>query len=509
MQRTIWVILAGMCVMGCREQRADMQQLLSGPGVVEADVSLPAVPREFRAAWVATVANIDWPSEPGLSSAAQQAELRAIFDEAAALNLNAVVFQVRCAADALYASELEPWSAYLSGTQGMPPEPAYDPLALAIAEAHARGIELHAWFNPFRAQHPANTSVADGHVTQMRPEWVRQYGDYLWLDPGEPEARDFVLAVFRDVLRRYDIDGLHVDDYFYPYPIRDGDGNLVDFPDEGPWQRYQASGGTLGRADWRLDNINRFMQALYELARAEKPEVRVGISPFGIWRPGHPAQIEGFDAYDGLYADARLWLQEGWLDYLTPQLYWRIEPAPQSYPVLLRWWVEQNTKGRHLWPGNFAARVGDRESNWPATEIVNQVYLTRVEPGAGGNVHFSMKTLVRNQGGLADLLQQAYAVPALVPATPWLDDAPPEPPTVQAVAADDSGAVRLQISPPAEQVRAWVVQSRYGRRWDLRIVAGGAGAVDLPATLGGEAVDLVAVRAVDGCGNLSVAAVVR
>jgi uncharacterized lipoprotein YddW (UPF0748 family) len=495
-------------MVGCTWQRSDLP-LFNRVGVVDPKATLPPVPREFRAVWVATVGNIDWPSKAGLSSDVQQAELRAILDKAVALHLNAIVLQVRCACDALYASELEPWSAYLSGTQGEAPQPPYDPLAFAVAEAHARGLELHAWFNPFRAKPAGAKSIAPTHVSQTHPDWVRQYGDFLWLDPGVAEARAYSLEVFRDVIRRYDIDGVHVDDYFYPYPIRDEAKKVVDFPDDAPWQQYKASGGALGRSDWRRDNINTFMQGFYDVAHAERSDVKVGISPFGIWRPGNPEQIKGFDAYESLYADARLWLQEGWCDYITPQLYWQIDPPAQSYPVLLRWWAQQNKMGRHLWAGNFIGKVGDGESNWPPSEIVNQIRATRAEPGAGGNVYFSMKTLMRNREGVADLVKQEYAMPALPPATPWLDNSPPRAPKTRIGKGRTPDTIGLRITAGDRDARVWVIQTRYGEQWELTIAPAGIGGIDLPAKVQGVPADWVAVRAADRSGNMSAAVVIR
>lgn len=354
---------------------------------------------EFRGAWVATVFNLDWPSKPGLSAADQKAQLRDILDRAQQLKLNAILLQVRSVSDAFYVSKKEPWSAFLSGKQGA--DPGYDPLAFAIAEAHARGIELHAWFNPFRAGTDAKGIYAANHVTHTHPEWIRKYGTQLWVDPGEPEARRYILDVIMDVVKRYDIDGVHIDDYFYPYPVKG-----AEFPDSASWKRMgQASG--LSREDWRRDNINRFVESMYRAIKAEKPSVRVGISPFGIWRPRVPETIEaGLDAYGQLFADARFWLAQGWCDYLAPQLYWGIEPAKQSFPVLLKWWRDQSKAGRPIWPGIATERIGNQ---FKVDEIGRQIALTRQGvPGgtAPGSIQWSMKALMRNQGGVGDSLKR-------------------------------------------------------------------------------------------------------
>ena len=360
--------------------------------------------REFRAAWVATVHNIDWPSKPGLPAAAQKAELRALLDRAAQLKLNAILFQVRPASDALYASSREPWSQFLMGKQGV--NPGYDPLEFAIAEAHARGIELHAWINPFRAASNAATPLAPNHIAKQHPEWVRRHGAQIWVDPGEPAAREYVLGIFQEIVRRYDVDGVHIDDYFYPYPLK---GKGPSFPDDGTWQKYGVKTG-LSRDDWRRDNINKFVQAMYRTVKATRSSARVGISPFGIWRPGVPATTEAqLDAYGHLYADSRKWLAEGWCDYFSPQLYWSIQPAKQSFPVLLDWWRSQS-RGTPVWPGIATDRIG---ASRPASEIINQIALTRQGTNSPGHVHWSMKALMRNQGGVADALRAGpYAAPA-------------------------------------------------------------------------------------------------
>lgn len=361
--------------------------------------------REFRGAWVASVHNIDWPSKPGLSEAAQKAQLRAILDRAAALKLNAILLQVRPASDALYSSSKEPWSQFLTGRQGV--SPGYDPLAFAIAEAHRRGLELHAWINPFRAATNVKTALAPNHVAKRHPEWVRSYGTQLWLDPGEPAAREYVLSVIADIARRYDVDGIHIDDYFYPYPSKGG-----AFPDESSWNRHGAQSG-MSRGDWRRNNINSFVRAMYSTVKSARPSAKVGISPFGIWRPGVPPTTTAqLDAYGMLFADSRKWLAEGWCDYLAPQLYWSIAPAKQSFPVLLAWWRSQSN-GKPVWPGIATDRIGSKR---PAREIANQIEITRRGTNAPGHIHWSMKSLMQNRGGVAELLKAGpYADRATVP----------------------------------------------------------------------------------------------
>ncbi len=439
--------------------------------------------REFRAAWIATVANIDWPSKKGLSTEKQKAELLALLDTASRLNLNAVILQIRPSCDALYQSKLEPWSEFLTGKMGQAPKPLYDPLAFAVEQAHARGIELHAWFNPYRALHPsAKSPISEGHISKKNPQVVKKYGKYLWLDPGEADAVDHTIAVILDVVRRYDIDGVHLDDYFYPYPVKDEEGNHVEFPDESSWELAKAGGEKLSRDDWRRQNVDRFVERLYREIKQEKRWVKFGISPFGIWRPGHPPQIKGFDQYSVLYADARLWFVEGWLDYFTPQLYWKIAPPAQSYPVLLDWWHAQNLKSRHLWPGNYTSKLfAEGKLRWPASEIVAQIQLTQAHQGASGNVHFSIKALAGNSEGIADKLADGpYQHPALVPASPWLaepGDSPPEKPILTQLEAKPLLQLKTESG---KQPWLWVVRIRQGHQWTLEILPGRIGEFDIP-----------------------------
>jgi uncharacterized lipoprotein YddW (UPF0748 family) len=415
----------------------------------------PSPKREFRAAWVATVYNIDWPSKPGLPAAEQQRELRALFDQASRTGLNAILLQVRPESDALYASRYEPWSAWLSGTQGK--SPGYDPLEFAIREAHKRGLELHAWFNPFRAQSNRKRPVASTHAASRHREWTRPYGTSLWLDPGQPEVRNYVLDVIMDVVRRYDIDGVHLDDYFYPYP-----SGKADFPDASTFKRY----GSGNKGDWRRTNINKFVSELYRRVKAEKPSVKVGISPFGIWRPGVPAgTTAGLDSYAQLYGDSRKWLAEGWLDYLSPQLYWTIDSEGQSFRKLMTWWESQNTAGRHVWPGIATERVGkDRK----AVEMQRQIELIRATVrSAPGHSHWSAKALVTNKGGVRTLLERTvYANKALVPVAHWLESEPVSQPFVKA--AKTPTGVTLEVAPqPA--ARFFAVQILRNGTWNLEV----------------------------------------
>ena len=485
-----------------------------------ADAAIPPlVRRELRGAWVASVANIDWPSRPGLSTERQQAELVAILDRLVALNFNAVVLQVRPAGDALYDSKLEPWSAYLTGEQGRAPSPYYDPLHFAVEEAHRRGLELHAWFNPYRARHPSATGpAAPTHLSVRRPELVRTYGTYQWMDPGEPAVVEHSLAVMLDVVRRYDVDGIHIDDYFYPYPILGPDSVDLPFPDSASFARYRQGGGTLERDDWRRHNVDTLVRELYRRTKALKPWVRVGISPFGIWRPGNPPSIQGFDAHAKLYADARRWLREGWVDYFTPQLYWPIAQRAQSYPVLLDWWLGENVRARHLWPGHNASRAAG--TVWPADELPEQVRWSRAR-GANGGIHFSMRALMPAAGdvrrdstlvgvatppptparaaALADRLREGvYAEPALVPPSAWLARGRPGRPTVALRRDGEATVVRLGAG-RGPAVRWWAVRALGDGGWRTWVLPG----AQRELRVEGAAPSRVLVEAVDRYGTQS------
>jgi uncharacterized lipoprotein YddW (UPF0748 family) len=510
--------MAGALAMGGLFTGCTSTPPIAGTDLAGGDTPPPA-PREFRAVWVSTVANIDWPSKPNLPAAKQQAEAIAILDRARALNLNAIVLQVRPAADAIYPSKLEPWSEYLTGLQGAAPQPFYDPLEFWVTQAHARGLELHAWFNPYRARNNgARSPFAPNHISRTNPAAVKSYGKFLWMDPGEDAAVKQTLDVVLDVVRRYDIDGVHIDDYFYPYPIEAAtasgaegaalDGKVgkseLDFPDEPSWQRYLATGGKLDRAAWRRQNVNKLIQALYEGIHREKSWVRFGISPFGLGRPDRrPPGINGFSQYDKLYADAELWLQNGWVDYFTPQLYWGIRQPGQAYPVLLDYWIAQNPRGRHIWPGLFTSRIGAPAPtrDYPPQEIVEQIGVTRTRPGATGHVHFSMVALMQNRKGIGDQLRTiSYLGPALVPATPWLGNDTPGVPTV--VAARKGNGVYLKLAAGKSNAQ-YAVWSRYGNQWRFAVVPASRVDWSVPDDVKLGQPDLVVVSAVDRLGNES------
>ncbi len=468
---------------------------VSGPSPVTTDTAAAPLTREMRGLWVATVANIDWPSARTLTAAQQQAELVDILAKAKAAGLNTIVFQVRPAGDAVYQSSLEPWASLLTGTQGQ--SPGYDPLAFAIQEAHARGLELHAWINPFRAGNVSDTAkMVAPHLFKTRRDLIRVYGSDIWMDPGEQDVQDRSISVISDIVRRYDIDGIHADDYFYPYVVNDAAGKPIPFPDNATFAKY---GGGLALADWRRANIDRFVERMYRQVHAIKPALKVGISPFGIWRPGFPPGVTGLDAYASIYADSRKWLQQGWVDYLAPQLYWAISAPQQSYPALLDWWFSQNTMGRHVWPGLAAYRVSDgTASAFSAQEIPDQIRATRQRTSGTGNLLYNTNTtLKRNGGALATILAgDLYKEAALVPASPWLDAVPPPAPSISVA----SGV--LQITPSAgEDVRWWALRIHTSGAWTTRILFGS----ERTSSVGAQS-DRVVVQAVDQAGNAGAAA---
>jgi uncharacterized lipoprotein YddW (UPF0748 family) len=428
-----------------------------------------------------------------LPVAQQQAELISLLDRAAQLHFNVVFFQVRSVCDAMYASPIEPWSEYLTGTQGRAPEPFYDPLAFAVTAAHQRGLELHAWFNPFRAAHPQSKSTPDAsHVIRREPQLVRHYGDQTLLDPGEPPVQARVLDVMMDVVKRYEVDGVLIDDYFYPYPQKNAQGRYLDFPDEASWKRYGVPSG-LSRADWRRDNINRFVYKLSQSVKAVKPWVQFGISPFGIWRPQNPPTVSGMDAYETIYADSRKWLAEGWVDYLAPQLYWTVGSREQSFPRLLDWWRAQNVKGRHVWPALADSSVGTKFS---VAEISRQLQIIRRnnDPGAA---HFHLRNVLDNPA-LTAALRSEYAAPALIPASPWINATNPPVPVGLSVHPGNPTRVQWQ-NPFGREPMDWLVQARVNGIWTTQIFPGPRtdGYLD---TLNP---DVVVLRAVDRLGNLS------
>jgi uncharacterized lipoprotein YddW (UPF0748 family) len=374
---------------------------------------------EFRGVWIATVDNIDWPPKGVYTVYSQKLEFIRQLDMHQRNGMNAVIVQVRPAADAFYPSPLEPWSEWLTGIQGRAPSPYYDPLQFMIEEAHKRGLEFHAWLNPYRAKfNIRSSSIASNHITRVHPEWFVTYGDTKYFDPGNKEAQQHVVNVVRDIVKRYDIDAIHMDDYFYPYRIA-----VKEFPD---YTSYKRSGTTLSKDDWRRSNVDSIIKALNTVIKAEKPYCKFGISPFGVWR-NKDTDADGSNTkagqtnYDDLYADILLWLEEGWVDYVAPQLYWEIGHKLADYQELINWW-SLHSYGRHIYIGHGIYRSGERNAAWKnPKELPNQLKLLRQYPTVQGSIYFSSKSFDRNPNGWNDSLRNNYyKTPALIPEMDWL-----------------------------------------------------------------------------------------
>jgi uncharacterized lipoprotein YddW (UPF0748 family) len=354
----------------------------------------------LKGAWVASVYNINFPSRRGLSPETQKAQIREIVAAAAHSGLNALMVQVRPEGDALYTSRIEPWSRFLTGTQGL--APGYDPLDYFIQEGRSQGVAIHAWVNPYRAATSLSEARAGNHVSRQLAGAVHRIGSILWLDPGEPAVREHVVKVVRDIVERYPVAGVLLDDYFYPYPSRSYPKG--SFPDRAFYARY-GSGTNL--ADWRRENINRLIKELHDTVKEVRPAALFGVSPFGIYRKGFPADVKvELDQYQDLYADPVAWLKHGWVDYLSPQLYWRDKSA-QSFSTLLRWWRNPaiNPNGIPIYPSIAIDRLGG-SYQWPSSEIASQLAIEEMTKprSAGGFILWNVGPLLENKKGVATVV---------------------------------------------------------------------------------------------------------
>ncbi|GJF33591.1 hypothetical protein KNE206_62910 [Kitasatospora sp. NE20-6] len=408
----------------------------------------PAVKRQMRGLWIACLNHTDWPGRHRLDPEVMRADFTAILDRARATGFNAVFVQVRPTADALWPSPFEPWSQWLTGVQGL--DPGWDPLGFMVRAAHERGLAFHAWFNPFRiAIHPDPARLVPGHPARLHPEWTVSYDGELYYDPGVPAVRSFVRRAIMDAVTRYDVDGVHIDDYFYPYPSHDG----REFPDG---EAFAAHGrGFTDRAAWRRDNIDLTVRRLRDRVRAVRPEAAYGISPFGVWRnaASDPAgsATTALEAYSAQYCDSRRWVRQGWVDYIAPQLYWHIGFDIADYAVLAPWWAEQTAgTDTQLWIGQSASRPGapGRPAPWqdPA-ELSRHLALNATLPRIGGDLFFSARTAQADRiGAIRQLAAEHWARPALVPLLPRLAAGdPPWRPSVRLAA--DRRTVQVVPSP--------------------------------------------------------------
>ncbi|WHT20711.1 family 10 glycosylhydrolase [Crossiella sp. CA-258035] len=421
--------------------------LASGPAGATALAACPepAQPkRQLRGLWIASVSNINWPSRSGLSVAQQQDEYRRLLDRAKQLRFNAVFVQVRPASDAFYPSTLEPWSQYLTGTQGQ--SPGYDPLAFLVAEAHARDLEFHGWFNPYRVStQPDPAKLAPSHPARVHPDWVIRYGNGLVYNPGLPAVRAHVREVISDVLGRYDLDGVHFDDYFYPYPVAG-----QEFPDEATYRQHGADFPV--KADWRRDNVNRLIREVGEQIGARKPWVSFGVSPFGVWRdkrhdPTGSETTAGVHNYDDLYADTRTWIRNAWIDYVAPQVYWSIGYPPAAYDKLIPWWAKEvEGTGVSLYIGQGAYKIGtSNPAAWTdPEEMPKHLALNRSHPQVGGDIYYNVNSVFANPLGFADRLNaDQHRHPALVPVRGTVPGTPPGAPAGVRAEPNPGGGYKL------------------------------------------------------------------
>ncbi|HVY76577.1 MAG TPA: family 10 glycosylhydrolase [Puia sp.] len=415
---------------------------------------------EFRAVWIATVDNIDWPSKGNFSTALQKEEFIRQLDMHKRNGMNAVIVQVRPACDAFFPSKLEPWSEWLTGKQGKAPVPYYDPLEFMIEETHKRGMEFHAWCNPYRAVfRVGKSSIAPNHVSKKHPDWILTYGDTRYLDPGNPQVQQYVVSVIRDMLHRYDIDAIHFDDYFYPYRIPG-----KEFPDHLSYQKY---GHGMNREDWRRSNVDSVIVMLSRAIHEEKKTCKFGISPFGVWRNlsqdslGSDTQA-GQTNYDDLYADIMLWLRSGWIDYVVPQIYWEFEQKRAPFGVLLDWW-NKHSYGRPCYIGIGYYKAGANSYWQDRNQLPRQIAATRQAENIQGQVYFSSTSFTRNPYGWNDSLQQHYYnYPALIAPMPWLDSTRPSPPVLQIMDSRDSLVFQFEKGDSTDKVRAFAIYRSEG-----------------------------------------------
>jgi uncharacterized lipoprotein YddW (UPF0748 family) len=392
---------------------------------------MPIPKRELRAVWVATVNNVDWPSKPGLSSFQQQAEIRELLDRNKYNGMNAVIMQVRPCADAFYASSTEPWSRYLMGEQGVAPQPFYDPLSYFISECHKRGMEFHAWFNPYRVRQNNKDQLSRENMFNQHPEWGWIYGDRVYFDPGNPEVRDYLTKVVKEVVKGYDIDAIHFDDYFYPYKIEG-----IELPDKATFRKYPRNYSSGQIEEWRRDNVNLIIRMLSQSIKEIKPWVKFGISPFGVWRnrstdPEGSATSGKTTNYDELYADVIKWQREGWIDYTMPQLYWEIGHQSVDFITLAEWWAN-HAYGRAVYIGHAVYKL-DKSSKTEAwqhsDQLIKQLNVIRSIPQINGSAWYNSSQFKRDLDGFQDKLKQKnYRSPSIVPKMPWISNSIPQTP---------------------------------------------------------------------------------
>jgi uncharacterized lipoprotein YddW (UPF0748 family) len=389
--------------------------------------------RELRGVWIATVANIDWPSSPAETSGEQIRELVEIFDKLKAAGINAVYFQVRTECDALYRSSYEPWSYWLTGKQGKSPDPYYDPLSFAVNEAHARGMEIHAWMNPYRAVKDTSAyPVSENHITKTHPEWILQFGNYKMLNPGIPRVTEYICNIVTDIIKRYNVDGVHLDDYFYPYSPQ------ITTEDSASFRKYKGNFTNID--DWRRNNINTMIASVYKAIYKLNPNLKFGVSPFGVVDNKY-AGTKGFSSYNTIYCDPLTWIQQKTVDYVAPQLYWEIGNKFSDFKKLLPWWASV-ANGRDLYIGLFSSKMAAPDWKGDHSELYNEIRMARKYKNVNGLIFFSAKSITQNYSGLADSLKSSiFKYPAFVPVMKWKNPVQPPAPANLAVKGNDSSRI--------------------------------------------------------------------
>lgn len=368
--------------------------------------------------WIATVTNIDYPFQPTTDAEQLKAEFISLIDMHKRNGMNAIVFQIRPAADAFYPSPFEPWSYWLTGSQGQPPIPFFDPLEFMVDECHKRGMEFHAWLNPYRAVfNRIRDVVAPDHITRKHPEWFINYGDKKYFDPGNPEARKYLIDVVKDIVTRYNVDAIHFDDYFYPYPI-----SGVEFPD---YKSFKDYGKGMNRGDWRRSNTDSIISNIHDMIKVVRPECQFGISPFGVWRnkendPDGSNTQRALTNYDDLYADILNWLDNGWIDYVAPQLYWNIGHRNVDFSHLVDWWNE-HTYGRNCYIGVGLYQVGSNQAWRDLTQIPRQIEKIRTAENVQGMIFYHSSTFESDPYGISKQIRENYFKEAALPPLPPQD----------------------------------------------------------------------------------------
>ncbi|GIO31923.1 MULTISPECIES: family 10 glycosylhydrolase [Paenibacillus] len=429
--------------------------------------------RELRGAWISTVENIDWPTKNVFDPAQQRKDFVKLLDELKNTGINAVFVQVRPTSDSFFPSDYFPWSHWLTGEQGKAPSDGYDPLKFMIEEAHKRNLEFHAWINPYRiSMHDNPDLLAANHPARVHPDWVVKNGGKMYFNPAIPEAQQYIINGVKEIVQKYDVDGIHMDDYFYPYP------GSEPFDDAKQYNDYKAGGGTKSLGDWRRDNVNDIVEGLNATIKSTKPYVKFGISPFGIWRNKATdptgSETNGLQNYDDLYADTRTWMKNGWVDYLAPQIYWHFGNPAAAYEKLIDWWTKEingqnDNSGKHpvqLYIGQAAYRVG--ESNWmnPDQLPAQLRYNNDQGQNVSGNILFSTSDVLRNPLGVRDEIASMYSRPALIPAMPWLPDETPAAPKLLNVKGK-KGMIEVDWKDNEKQKPAYYAVYRISRKGSI------------------------------------------